>query len=65
MRGIYTAKRSATALESWRSYLEAMSLDELDELDALLTDDERSRWFRAIAGRNDDRQPRCRCTLPA
>ncbi len=48
MRGIYTARRSATALESWRSSLEAMSIDELD---ALLTDEEKAQWFRAIAGR--------------
>ena len=55
MRGIHTAKRNATALDSWRSSLEAMSLDELD---GLLTDEERSLWFAAIAGRRpDDRIP--------
>ena len=44
-----------TALESWRGSLEAMSLDELDEL---LSDEERSLWFAAIAGRRlDDRIP--------
>ncbi len=53
VRGIYTTKRNATALESWRGSLEAMSADELD---ALLTDDERARWFRAIAGRLPDDQ---------
>ncbi len=40
-----------TALESWRGSLEAMSLDELDEL---LTDEERGLWFAAIAGRLTD-----------
>ncbi len=55
MRGIYTAKRNTTSPESWRSSLEAMSVDELD---ALLTDEERALWFRAIAGRlPDDRTP--------
>ncbi len=55
MRGIHTAKRNATALDSWRSSLEAMSLDELD---ALLSDDEKAQWFAAVAGRlPDDRIP--------
>ena len=41
--------------ESWRSSLEAMSVDELD---ALLTDEERALWFASIAGRlPDDRTP--------
>ncbi len=54
MRGICTAKRkTGTALESWRSSLEAMTVDELD---ALLTDEERAQWFRAIAGRLPDDQ---------
>ncbi len=48
MRGIYIAKRYA-----WRSSLEAMSVDELD---ALLTDEERARWFRAIAGQLPDKK---------
>lgn len=40
-----------TTLEAWRSSLDGMSLDELDEL---VTDDERGAWLRAIADRPPD-----------
>ncbi len=44
-----------TAQESWRGSLESMSIDELDPL---LTDEEKARWLTAIAGQlPDDRTP--------
>ncbi len=52
-RGERRWREPMTGPESWRSSLEAMTTDELD---ALLTDEERAQWFRAIAGRLPDDQ---------